>query len=178
MIRIALCALMAAARLGELAYSKRNVRRYGGGVEGRWTRGTYPLVVLVHTVVLAGTGLRGRRRPGVPWLAALLAVQPLRAWVLVTLGDRWNARATVPASMTVATRGPYHWVRHPNYTVVVVELLALPMAFGLGALAMTAGVVNAVLLAGRIREEEAALMRLPGYREHFESKARFIPGVF
>ena len=177
MIRLAVCALMAAARLGELAYSRRNVRRHGGGIEGRWTRATYPLIVLMHTVVLVGTALRGRQRPGLPWLAALLAAQPLRAWVLVTLGDRWNARAAVPASMTVATRGPYRLVRHPNYTVVVVELLALPMAFGLPALAAGAGVANAVLLAGRIREEEAALRDLPGYREHFESKARFIPGI-
>ena len=177
MIRIAVCALMATARLGELAYSRRNVRRHGGGTAGRWTQATYPLIVLVHTAVLIGTALRGRKRPSIPWLAALLAVQPLRAWVLVTLGDRWNARAAVPASMTVATQGPYRLVRHPNYAVVAVELLALPMAFGLPALAAGAGAVNAVLLAGRIREEEAALMRLPGYREHFESKARFVPGV-
>lgn len=177
MIRIVVCALMAAARLGELAYSRRNLRRHGGGIEGRWTRVTYPLIILVHTAVLAGTALRGSRRPSIVWLAALVAVQAVRAWVLLTLGDRWNARAAVPASMSVATDGPYRLVRHPNYAVIAVELLALPMAFGLPALAAGGSTANAVLLAGRIREEEAALMRIPGYREHFESKPRFLPGV-
>jgi methyltransferase len=177
MIRVVVCALMAGARLVELAYSQRNLRRRAVGTEGPWTRATFPLIVLVHSIVLAGTAFRGERRPRAPWLAALLGVQPVRAWVLITLGDRWNARAAVPASMTVATQGPYRLIRHPNYAVVVVELLALPMAYGLRTLAVAAGIANAVLLAGRIREEEAALMELPGYREHFESKARLVPGV-
>jgi methyltransferase len=96
----------------------------------------------------------------------------------VTLGRRWNVRAAVPEEMPVATDGPYAYVRHPNYTVVGVELAALPLAFGLPKLALLATVANAALLSARIPEEEAALRRLPGWEEHFAAKKRFIPGVW
>jgi methyltransferase len=169
---------MAAARLVELAWSARNLRRAGAASEGRWSRQTYPAIVLVHASVIGGTALLGRGRPRPGWLALLALVQPLRLWVLLTLGRRWNTRAAVPCAMTVATGGPYRAVRHPNYTVVVFELAALPLAFGLSALALMAGIVNAALLSVRIAEEEAALQRLPGYTAHFRGKPRFLPWLF
>lgn len=177
MIRLLVCAAMGTARLVELGLSRRNLDRQGESREGRWTRATYPLIVLLHTVVIASTALRGRARPSAPWLLGLLAVQPVRAWVLILLGNRWNVRAAVPTSMTVEAGGPYRFVRHPNYAVVAVELFALPMAFGMPRLAALAATANGTLLAVRIREEEAALQQLPGYREQFDGKARFIPGV-
>jgi methyltransferase len=145
--------------------------------EGEWSRRTFPLIVALHAAVIGATFSLGSNRPRKLWLAALLAVQPLRAWVLVTLGRRWNARAAVPLTMEIATEGPYAFVRHPNYAVVAVELFSLPAAFGLWRLAAAATVVNAALLGPRIREEEALLAQLPGYREQFEGKRRFVPGL-
>jgi isoprenylcysteine carboxyl methyltransferase (ICMT) family protein YpbQ len=116
---------MAAARLAEISYSRRNITRSGATEEGIWSARTFPLIVAVHTCVIAGTAVFGRGRPRLPWLA-----------------------------------------------------LSLPLAFGLGALALAATATNVVLLAGRIREEEAALFRLPGYSEHFRDKRRFIPYLF
>jgi methyltransferase len=135
-------------------------------------------MVALHTAVIGGTALLGRRKPRLVWLALLLAVQPLRWWVLSTLGKRWNARGVVPNYMELATDGPYAHVRHPNYSVVAVELLALPAAFGLDRLAAIATVSNAGLLALRVRDEEALLFGLPGYAEHFDDKPRFLPGLF
>jgi methyltransferase len=175
-MRLLVCAAMALARVGELGISRRNIRESANAAEGPWSRATYPAIVALHTATIAGTFALGRttqRR----WLFALLAVQPLRAWVLLTLGRRWNARAAVPPAMEIETGGPYAFVRHPNYAVIGVELATLPLAFGLPRLAFAASVANACLLAPRIREEEAALMRLPGYRAHFAEKARFVPFV-
>lgn len=175
MIRFAACAAMAVARLVELAYSRRNLRRHPRHDEGRWSHQTYPLIVLTHTVVIVVTLLHGRRRPSVPWLLVLLAAQPMRLWVLLLLRDRWNTRAAIPADLRIETRGPYRLIRHPNYAVVVVELLALPMAFRLRRLAAIATATNAALLTVRIRDEERLLLQVPGYREHFGAKARFLP---
>lgn len=169
---------MGAARLAELVYSRRNLRQSGPVREGSWSERTYPLIVALHTAVIVATFLRGRNRPAWPWLAVLLAVQPIRIWVLATLGRRWNMRAAVPDGITIETGGPYAYVRHPNYAVVAVELLALPMAFGLRTIALAAGVANAALLGPRIREEERALGEQLAYGEHFARKKRFIPGVF
>ena len=176
-MRLLVCGAMALARLGELRISRRNIRDSAEPTEGPWSRATYPMIVALHTATIACTfafGHTTRRR----WLFALLAVQPLRAWVLLTLGGRWNARAAVPSAMDVETAGPYAFVRHPNYAVIAVELAALPLAFGLPRLALAATVGNACLLAPRIVEEEAALTQLPGYRAHFAKKARFVPFVW
>ena len=175
--RAAVCGFAIASRLIELRFSQRNVGSYPIGDEGRWSRLTFPFVVLLHATVLAGTLLLGGRPRRLLLLPFFLA-QPLRAWVLWTLGRRWNARGVVPSVMEVATNGPYAYVRHPNYGVVSVELASLPAGFGLYRLALVAGLANAVLLALRIRDEERLLMALPGYREHFDSKPRFLPRLF
>ena len=175
--RLLVCASMAAARLGELALSRRNLSASGPTVESDLSRATYPLIVGVHMLAIAGTLLSGHRR-STPWLLLLLAVQPLRAWVLWTLGRRWNARGAVSDETEVEMGGPYALVRHPNYAIVIVELLALPMAFRARRLALIVTALNAALLTVRIREEERALFELPGYARHFINKKRFIPRVF
>ncbi len=177
MLRAIVCGFMGLARLVELAWSRRNVETIGQTRERTASRRVYPLILLIHTTVIVGTLLFGTRQVRLPWLSALIAVQPLRYWILLTLGRRWNARGAVPIAMEVATGGPYAFVRHPNYSVVMVELASLPSAFGLGRLAATATIVNCALLAVRVREEESLLFELPGYREHFEDRARFLPGV-
>jgi methyltransferase len=135
-------------------------------------------MVALHIAVITLTLLRGDRRARRGWLLLLLACQPLRVWVQLTLSTSWNTRGAVPRDLQVETSGPYKLLRHPNYLVVVLELLALPLAFGLRSLAAVTTAINVVLLAVRIRDEERALMRLPAYRSHFKNKARFIPGVF
>jgi methyltransferase len=176
-LRLLICAGMAAARLIELTFSKRNIQRSpAAGVDTN--QRLYPVMVALHTAVIGGTLLKGRSRPHLPWLVALLLAQPLRYWVLSSLGSRWNSRGVVSPVLVVETGGPYAYIRHPNYTVVAVELAALPAAFGLGRLALAASAVNAALMVVRVRDEERLLFALPGYAEHFRAKKRFIPGIF
>ncbi len=175
-LRFLICVFMASARLIELAFSRRNI---GSRVSNEATssKRLYPVMVAMHTMVIAGTLLLGGRGRG-SWLTALLLVQPLRFWVLKSLGSRWNTRGAVPAEMEVETGGPYAYIRHPNYTVVAVELAALPAAFGLPRLALAATLLNALLMVVRVRDEERLLFELPGYEEHFRAKHRFLPFFF
>ena len=180
---------MGAARLAELAWSRRNIAAGGpqdrshatgvieGSREGHWSHRTYPIMVAMHVLAIAGTAVWGASRPNRGWLALLFAAQPLRFWVLVTLGSRWNARGAVAETTVVATDGPYAYIRHPNYLVVGIELLALPLAFGLRRLATAVFVANVVLVAIRIRDEERLLRRLPGWNEHFATRKRFMPRI-
>ena len=177
MIRFFVCCAMGAARLAELALSKRNMRRSGAAPPNRRDP-EYVLIVALHTATIVGTFVFGRGTPRWAWVALLAAVQPLRAWVIRTLGQRWNTHGIVPPGLDVETRGPYRFIRHPSYAVICVELLALPLAFRVGWLGALASVANAALLRSRISREEAALMQIPEYRVHFEERARFIPGVF
>lgn len=153
-----LLSLVTIERLAELWLAGRNTAalRSRGAVEA--AAGHYPLIVLLHALWLSGLWVFAWARPiSAPWLAAFLVLQLLRAWVLLTLGRRWTTRIIVlPGAALVAT-GPYRYISHPNYLVVVAEIAVLPLCFGLPWYALVFSVANAVVLTIRLRAETAAL---------------------
>src|SRR5690606_20088172 len=90
------------------------------------------------------------------WLLGFLALQPLRLWVLGTLGRRWMTRILVLPGERPIARGPYRWLRHPNYLVVALEIPLLALALGAPWAALVLGTLNLAMLGVRIRAEEAA----------------------
>jgi hypothetical protein len=54
LMRAAICAAMGMGRLAELGWSRRNIESGGPTTEGDWSRATYPLIVALHTSVIAG----------------------------------------------------------------------------------------------------------------------------
>lgn len=154
-------------RLAELVVSKRHARWAfaHGGIE--YGRGHYPFMVVVHIGLLGGAlaevWLADRPfRPalGFPMLALVLASQALRWWCVRTLGPRWNTRVIVVPGLPLVDRGPYRYLRHPNYVAVVVEGIALPLVHTAWLTATLFTLVNAVVLAVRIRVENRALHEL------------------
>lgn len=154
-------ALVLIQRLCELYYAQSNTRKLiaAGGVEHGADH--YPFVVLVHSAWIAA--LLFLVPPGTPpdwpWLAVYIALQGLRAWVMVTLGRFWTTRViTLPGAPLVA-RGPYRFIRHPNYAVVALEIFVLPMVFGQIWIALVFSALNAAVLYQRIRVEDEVLAR-------------------
>ena len=90
-------------------------------------------------------------------LGAFLLLQFGRVWVLASLGRRWTTRLIVLPGAALVTTGPYRWVSHPNYLIVIAELAILPLAFAAVAVAVGFSACNAFVLARRIRLEHAAL---------------------
>jgi methyltransferase len=86
-------------------------------------------------------------------------VELARLWVLQTLGRRWTTRIIVVPDETLVRRGPYRYLDHPNYAVVVAEIALLPLVFGLWRTALVFTLLNAAALAIRIRQENRALGR-------------------
>ena len=87
--------------------------------------------------------------------------------MLATLGPRWTTRIIVLPGAPLVTGGPFRFVRHPNYVIVVAEIVLLPLAFGLWQVALLFSLANAAVLAIRIRAEERALQAGttgPGFR--------------
>ena len=101
--------------------------------------------------------LAWNKPPSWPWLAVFGVLQVLRMWNIRTLGEHWTTRIMVLPGAPLVRRGPYRWVRHPNYWVVVGEIAVLPLAFGLPEVAVVFTVLHAMVLFVRIRAEEAAL---------------------
>ena len=152
-------ALVALQRLVELAWSRRNERRLRARGAKEVGAAHYPVIAALHAGWLAALALAvPADAPADWWLLGLyLALQPLRYWAIASLGDRWTTRILVPPGEAPVRRGPYRWLRHPNYLVVALEIPLLPAAFGALELAAAFGVVNFALLAWRIRMEERAL---------------------
>ncbi|MGZ6143100.1 MAG: isoprenylcysteine carboxyl methyltransferase family protein [Myxococcales bacterium] len=165
-------ALMGAERLAELWLSRRNARRaFGrGGVETGASH--FRAMAVVHFLLFPACLLEARAL--LPAFAAIaLGAQALRWWAIHSLGDRWNVRVIVVPGEAPVRRGPYRWVRHPNYVAVAVEMLCVPLAGGAWASAIVFSAANAVLLRIRIREEERALG--DRYQQEFGKVPRFIP---
>jgi methyltransferase len=154
-------------RVAELVVSERN-RRWSlsrGGVETG--AGHYPPMVLLHAGLLVGAVVEviAADRPFYGWLAwpmlaLALGAQGLRWWCIGTLGHQWCTRVVVIPGLSPVSRGPYRWLRHPNYLAVVVEGFALPLVHTAWVTALVFTGANAVLLRVRIRTEEQALRAL------------------
>ena len=156
--------LVVVQRVAELAVAKRNTARLlaEGAVEH--SPGHYPVIVLLHTAWLCALLWIAAQDPPVQpvLVAAFLLLQAGRIWVLITLGRFWTTRIiSLPGAPLVRT-GPFRFCRHPNYLVVFLEILVLPLAFGEPILALGFGIANAGILYWRIRAEEAALAERPG----------------
>jgi methyltransferase len=159
-----LIALVGLERLAELVVSRRNAAwslDRGGYETGR---GHYPVMVLLHTGLLAGALLEAWVvRPTVSvvlagsMLVLVLASQALRWWCIATLGRRWNTRVIVVPGLPLVRSGPYRIFSHPNYVAVVVEGFALPLVHAAWITAVVFTVANAALLSVRLRVENAAL---------------------
>ncbi len=169
-------------RLVELVVSVRRMKDKPAAVVSEpWL---FPLMATLHTGLVFGpiAEVWFWERPFLPAvgaaaIAVLVLATVLRVWTLRTIGAAWNVRVVAPDEDLVVTSGPYAFIRHPNYLVVILEIVALPLVHTawLSAIALT--LLNAVVLMQRIRTEEAMLSQIPAWREAFANRARLIPGV-
>jgi methyltransferase len=157
---LALLLFVTLQRGAELIHARRNTRRLLA--EGAVEIGArhYPVLVLLHAAWLASLWLwlaAGRAELNAAAALAYLAVQLVRAWVMASLGRYWTTRILVPREAPLVERGPYRFLRHPNYAVVAAEIVLLPLALGAWPLAMLFSVLSAAALALRIHVEETSL---------------------
>ncbi|HEY3790490.1 MAG TPA: isoprenylcysteine carboxylmethyltransferase family protein [Bradyrhizobium sp.] len=145
-------------RAGELLIARRNTRKLKARGAIELAPGHYPLIVAVHAGWLISLWLLGRHQDvNAIALAAYVMLQGFRFWVLWTLGARWTTRIIVVPGEPLVTAGPYRWLSHPNYAVVTGEIAVLPLVFCLPWIATIFTVLNAAVLAIRIRAESRAL---------------------
>ena len=158
---LALLVFVTLQRGAELVWGRLNERRLRGLGAVEVGARHYPLIVLLHASWLVWIWLRGWDRPLIwPWVVLFLVLQAARVWVLATLGRRWTTRVLFIPGETLVKRGPFRFIPHPNYTVVVLEIIVLPLAFGLWGAAIVFGLLNLAMLTWRIRVEEGALAPL------------------
>jgi methyltransferase len=159
-LNIVILALVTLQRAGELWLSSRNTRRLMAQGAREYGEAHYPYIVAVHVAWLACLWLLALARPvdGL-WLGLFVLIEVARIWVLASLGPRWTTRIIVLPGAPMVRRGPYAFLNHPNYAVVVAEIAVLPLVFGLWPVAVIFSILNAAILTVRIREENRSLGR-------------------
>jgi len=155
--------LIVLMRIVELRVSRRHERALvarGGQVVAKSGLG---LLVLAHVIWLLAwpvevIGLATRAPSVWPALAVgVVAAEALRLWTIATLGERWTHRVVRLDGEPLVTRGPYRWLRHPNYVAVAAEVVLLPLAFGAWRSALVGLGLYLFGLSFRLPAEERAL---------------------
>ena len=155
---IAILAFVTLQRVTELPVAKANTKRLLEQGAHEVAPGHYPLIVAMHALWLAALWLQAPGRPvHLLFLALFVLLQGLRIWTLRTLGPRWTTRIIIVPGEQLVARGPYRFVNHPNYLVVIGEFAVLPLVFGLGLTSLIFTILNAIMLTIRIRAEGRAL---------------------
>ncbi len=165
-------AFLIAERLFELAFSRRNFLRLQARGGQEFHRRTFAPIALLHALFLTCLLIESY-----PWripldlrtwatLLPLVALQGVRYWCMASLGEYWNARIVVVPGAQVRRRGPYRWLRHPNYLVVVLEFALIPLLMR-APWCLGFFFVNLLILRQRIRLEEETLRRFTDYSERF-----------
>jgi methyltransferase len=144
-------------RILELIISRKNEiwLRSKGAIE--YGHSHYPLMVGLHVLFLVSLAteylLRDNPSVNIFFLSIYLALVPVKLWTLSFLGKYWNTKIFRIYDTPPVKKGPYKYVKHPNYLIVVGEIIFIPMAFNLFYTAALFTVLNAIMLGVRIREE-------------------------
>ncbi|NSL52654.1 isoprenylcysteine carboxyl methyltransferase family protein [Calidifontibacillus erzurumensis] len=174
-------ALIILQRIVELGIAKKNekwMKARGGYEVGKEH---YKYIVLVHilffvTLIIEVFLFEKQLSPlWVIFLFIFSIAQVIRVWSIMSLGRFWNTKIIVVPNTNIIEKGPYKWVRHPNYLVVLIELLVLPLIFDAFWTAIIFTILNIVVLKHRIQLEEQELMKGTNYGIIFQNRYRFVP---
>ena len=110
---------------------------------------------------------------GIPFALAGVA---LFMWMFRHLGLNVTSTSMPRASAVLVTSGPYHWVRHPMYSAVLLLGVAATLLTG-NIIVLAGGVAMFALLAARSRLEEQRLVEKFGaaYHAYQQRTGRFVP---
>ncbi|MDD9950361.1 MAG: isoprenylcysteine carboxyl methyltransferase [Zetaproteobacteria bacterium] len=175
-----LCILI--ERVYELKISRQNaaVILAQGGIEVG--REHFPYMVALHflffvaipvEVVVWETPFSPYYAMGVVML--VVGTMALRYWAIRSLGLLWNTRVLVLPGRPAVQKGPFKWIRHPNYLAVILELAVIPLFHGAWRTAVIFSCLNLWMLRTRIAVEEHALREHCAYADAFAEKHAFVP---
>lgn len=167
--------LVIVQRLVELLIAKRNEKSLRA--KGAYEVGAshYPFMILLHTSFFISLFIeviyfKSIIIPHFVLLAFFILLQLLRVWCLVSLGTFWNTKIIILPGANIVAKGPYAYIRHPNYLVVCLEILLLPLMFQAYITAICFTILNFIILSVRIPMEENALKEATNYTAFMQRK--------
>ncbi|RDU36405.1 hypothetical protein DRW41_12785 [Neobacillus piezotolerans] len=168
-------------RLVELMVARNNEKRMKQEGALEFGQAHYPWMVMMHAAFFLAFVLevwifkKGLSPIWPLFLLLFILAQAGRIWALSSLGKYWNTKIIVLPGAAIVKRGPYKFIRHPNYAIVTLELLVIPLLFQAYITAALFAVLNAIMLSVRIPAEEEALRNLSEYGKIIDGSNRFVP---
>lgn len=159
-------------RILELVVAKRNEKWMKEKGAREFGQQHYPFIVLLHVSFLLSFFLEVNifdkvLSPAWPILLPIFfLLQAGRIWALTTLGQFWNTKIIVLPGAEAVRKGPYKLFKHPNYVIVALEIIVIPLLFQAYATAAVFTVLNACMMLIRIPAEEQALQQLAKYEQN------------
>lgn len=159
--------LMMMERLVEIVYARHNEKKMkrNGAIEVGADH--YKWIVLLHVFFFISLTVEVIWKGGelgkywFVFFALFLFAQLGRFWTLLTLGKYWNTKIIVLSGEKRVRKGPYRWLKHPNYLIVAIELFSLPLIFEAVFTSFLFVIGHVVLIYFiRIPLEEKALQQL------------------
>lgn len=151
-------------RLFELVIAKSNEKwmKARGGIETG--QGHYKWFVILHIlffISIISEVIFNDAEPQLsyPVLAILLFIQLFRVWCMQSLGRFWNTKIIVLPGVALIRKGPYKYMKHPNYFIVGLELFVIPLLFGAYITSIIFPVLHILLLMVRIPSENKLLAK-------------------
>ncbi|MEC3914885.1 methyltransferase family protein [Nocardia sp. CDC160] len=104
----------------------------------------------------------------------------IRAWAIAVLGKHFRTTVEVDADQPVISHGPYHWVRHPSYTGVLLITFGFGIATATFPSLLLTTLVPTYAFLRRIDLEEKTLVATLGapYETYRMATKRLVPGVY
>jgi methyltransferase len=144
-------------RLSELYIARRNEKWLLSQGAIQYGQNHYPFIVALHTLFILSLIVEYilREQPTINWLflVVFLAVLFFKFWALSSLGKYWNTKIYRIPGVYPVKKGPYKFLKHPNYMEVVCEIAVIPLVFHLYYTAIIFTVLNAAMLTVRISVE-------------------------
>jgi protein-S-isoprenylcysteine O-methyltransferase Ste14 len=152
----------------------------------RWARfaGVRVALVLVLLLLLRLRLFKGRHAvTGDPWLQGIgLAIfvlgLALAVWARVYIGRNWGMPMTEKAEPELVTTGPYHTIRHPIYSGMILAMIGTTIAVSLYWLIAVA-LLGGYFIYSAVMEERYMVKRFPeAYSRYKRSSKMLIPFIF
>ena len=144
-------------RISELFIARRNEKWLLSHGAIQYGQSHYPFMIALHTLFIISIIAEYilRLQPPIDWLFLVLFVVVLsfKFWALSSLGKYWNTKIYRIPGVYPVKRGPYKFLKHPNYIEVVCEIAIIPLVFHLYYTAIIFTLLNAVMLWVRIGVE-------------------------
>ena len=161
MVFIVFISFIILLRLSELLLSKRNEKWLLKNNAIEYGKKHYPLIVVLHTLFIASLIIEYYCWPtksfSLSLLIAYFILLLFKIWIILSLGKFWNTKIYRIPDFPLIKKGPYRYIKHPNYIIVIAEIAIIPLVFHLYYTAIIFTVLNGLMLRIRIKEENKAL---------------------